>query len=277
MQTDDDKKKKASLEKFHEQNLKFVEEQKRKDLQRHQQRMEDLHGFDERGKAAIAEEAELMEEKKEQTREWRAGEKERKTEIIADKKRKKAQAAEIVEERKKKHDYEEKQHKYFESMRAATAEKTTKERKLYEKDQELKAEVLRIERVAREAKSQADSEELRSKNDIERESLRKRDAINREFRDLEQKLHSDEARQKAQFQGMGPAGKQRLDELATALTKKRADLQNDEQTKRRQLEQETVKKKNEAEAKTRKRKADIDRELYEKKADISRQREKLHL
>lgn len=271
----DQQKRKAELQRFHEENLKYVEEQKEKDLTQHEKHKEEQHGFEERGKTAVLKEERLMERQHEQTQKWREGEKEKKEEIMGDKRRKKAQAEALEEQRRKKHDYEDKQHKYFESMRAATAAKTVKERELYEKDQELKADILRMEHAARDAKYKADSDELREKNDIERESLRKRDAINREFRDLEQKLHAEEARQMAQFQSMGPAGKLRLDELAALMKKKRADLVNEEQLRRRQLEQETVKKKNETESRTRKKKADIDRGSYAKKAEIAKQREKL--
>ncbi len=269
---DEDQKRKDALQKFHDQNLKQVEELQKKSQRGTARRKEEQRGFEERGSAAIQEEATQLEDKKKRTRQWRADDARHKEEIERDKERRKEETRHLEEMKQQKREYEEKHHKFIESFRAHEAAKVQKERKKYERDQELKAESLRVQKAAFDAKQKADSDELRRKNVIESDGLRERDAINREFRDLEQKLFGEEARGKARLVAMGPQGKPQLDEFMTGMAKKRAELRNAEQLRQRQREQDTAKKKTEAEADTRRKKAEIDRDMWAKKAEIERER-----
>ncbi|MSR87300.1 hypothetical protein EXS70_03985 [Candidatus Peribacteria bacterium] len=272
-----DQRRKEDLQRFNEQSLKGAQEIEKKTKRAAADFKKSRQEFEAQGKVGVEKEAKQAELQKKQAQQWRTEEVKKKTEITQDKKWKVEAQALMKEKREKKLAYEDKQHAYFESMREATAKKALADRRKHEKDQELKAEVLRIDREGLQEKQKADSEELRAKNDIEREGLRTRDAITREFRDLEQKLFSEESRQKTTFQGMGAAGKSHLDLLAKEMTKKRADLHTQEQARQRQREQDTLKKRGQAEARTRNRKAEIEREMASKKSQIAKERQALGL
>ncbi|NOS68051.1 MAG: hypothetical protein HOO67_06880, partial [Candidatus Peribacteraceae bacterium] len=266
----DDARKKKTLEEFHEKSLAGMEGQKKSDERRRSAHQEEESGFQKRGEGAIAEETKATDKKKKQDKAWRAGQVKQKEEIVADKKKRAADARYVKEKKQKDRDYEEKQRKFFESFRAAAAAKALQDRKKYQRDQELKAEMIRFENDAYQEKIKADAHDLQTKNDIEHESLRKRDEMTRQYRDLERKLYDEEARAGAQLQGLGPAGKPRLDELTKQMQKKRADLLTEERQHRQQLDQDTAKKKNETERFTQRHKADIDASVSAKKAAVAK-------
>lgn len=273
--SDPEAKRKAALQGFLDANLKNIEELNQKTREKSSAHQEEDRLFTGRGEAMLQEESALLEKKQEQTKEWLKKEVRQREDILRDKKRRVDAEQELKEEKEKSRAYEEKEQKYFKSMRELAAKKFHKQREKDEKDHALRDEIYQVERDAWQAKQKIDGEELRLKNDIEREGLQKRDAISREFRDLKKQLFAEEMNHRLRFQAMGPAGKPRLDELKRDMEKKRAELRGEEQHRHREREQETLKKKNAAESQTRKRKADIDREMYAKKAELEKQRAKL--
>jgi hypothetical protein len=237
-----------------------MEEQKKKELRSRQAHQAEAGAFAEQGVAGVQAEERQLEKTKKDTAQWRTKEVQNKEEIVADKK-KRADTAKAIEERKEKERvYTEKQHKFFESFRAAASKKAHEERENYEHGQDLKSELLRAESAAHQEKMRADSDELALKNDIEREGLRLRDQVSREFRELDAKLFREETVKKTP---------------TATIEKKRAELRTEEQRRQQEVHQLTMKKKTDAEARTRKRKAEIDRAFEEKKAAIRREQEKL--
>ncbi len=267
-----EQKRKDALRKFHEDNLKSVELQEEKEKRSRSARRADQTGFEERGQQAVLEDDQGEAAKKERTKEWRAADKLQQEEIAKDKARRAEEARVLKERRDKDKAYAEKQHAFFESFREHASKKAREERESYEKDMELKHELLLLDKSVFEAKQKVDSEELRAKNDIDREGLRKRDIIIREYADLERKLFAEEARKKAQYAAMGPQGKALLDQLAKEMAKKRAEIHNEAGLAQRRREQEVVKKKTDVETKSRRRKAELDAEKWKRKAELEKKR-----
>lgn len=272
---DPDKKRQEQLKKFHEQSLAGAQEQKNKELRKRAEHRGEEHGGEEWAAQQVKADDAALAKRKEGVRAWRATEKQRKADIMKDKEERAETARKLKERKEKERVYTEKQHKFFESFRAAASKKAQGDRKKYERDQELKAELLRVETHARDMKWKADSDETRLKNDVEHDGLRKRDELTREYRQLEEKLFADETRQKTAFAAMGPAAKPRLDALAKEMEKKRGELRAEQQRRRALLDQDIAKKKTDVERQIRKRKAEIDAEVVAKKTAINAERKKL--
>ena len=279
----DDQKRKEALQKFHEQSLKNMDELQKATQRgipsgsRGTTRREDERLQEERSKKVITQEELALQKKKKQDRQWRAADKANKEEIEKDKKRRADQAKTLLDRRKTRQEKEDEQKKLFTEFRATAAAKGLKARKLYERDQQLKADVLRLDADRVQQRLKADTDELQEKNDIEHERLRKRDEINREFRDRERKLFDEEARQKLQLPSTGLEGRSRLDALMTSMQKKRTELQTEERQRLTQLDRDTWKAREDAETRTRNRKVEIDIAVSAKKAAIRKEREKLGL
>jgi hypothetical protein len=265
----DKKQNKRQLQEFHERALEGARAGQARDEELRELHRGEEHELDERSHENVRIDAATEERKTEATVEWRRKDARNREAIELDKKRRADLTAAMEEKKRKDREYEDKQHAFFQSFRAAASAKAQAERKAYERDMELKAEILRLEKQAFADKQKASSDELFAKNTIEREALVKKDRIRNDARNTRDTLFTEESRAKLQFKDA------RLQTALKEIQKKRLENDADEQRQLRDLQAETVRKKTAAENTTRQKKHDIDLEFYRQKALIDDQRKHL--
>lgn len=254
------------LRQFHEQSLDAARTQQEHDADVRERHRGEEGETDKQAHEDIVHDLAAEERKKEANKEWRKKDKLNKEAIEADKKRRLDETARLEEKKRKDREYEEKQHEFFESFRAAAAAKASAERKATERDIALKEEILREEKAAFAAKQKALADESIAKNDIERTSLQRKDEIRRTAQAKRDELFGEGARVKVQYKD---------DALRKALQdiqKKRTDTDAEERHQLSDLQTETIRKKSEIESKTRRTRDGIDADFYAKKAELNRRR-----
>ena len=265
----DPARKKKALQEFHDKSVQSGQEQLGKDAAKRLEHRAEEGAFDARGKQAVLDEGAAQVKHGKELKRWKEGEKRQKEEIIHDKQVRSDRAKALKEYKDKEREYEEKQRKYFNDMREKASKKAHADQALYEKDQKLKAEILKAENDAFAAKQKADADERTQKNVIEKEFLRKKDELQKAARLQRDALFTEENQKKLQLKG------DVLSAFIRDVEKRRAESDAEAQRLLRQLEADAVKRKNDVEILTRKKKADIDAEMYRKKEDLNQQRAKL--